>query len=84
MKTKKGDQKYLQCGYEHTCKNKDCIKCPRRKRKSLSLTYAEEVVIEDFAICDLIIMAKEKPAYLELMQNIMRNIMKKVFKEDKE
>ena len=82
MKT--NNKTHLQCGYEDSCKNKDCLKCPRRKRKSLSLTYAEEVVIEDFAVCDLAIMAKEKPDELELMQKIMMKVMRKVFKEDKE
>jgi len=82
MKT--GKIVHLQCGYEDSCKNKDCLKCPRRKRYSLSLTLAEQIVIEDFAVCDLAIMAKEKPKDLDLMQEIMRKVMRKMFREEKE
>ena len=38
---------HLQCGVEDTCRNKDCLKCTRRKRHNLSLTLAEECVIEN-------------------------------------
>ncbi len=71
---------YLQCGYEDDCKNKDCLKCTRRKRHDISLTLAEEGVIEDFAVCDLKEMVETKPKELELMQKVCFNIMKKVFK----
>ncbi len=75
---------YLQCGYEDECKNKDCLKCPKRKRHSLSLTHAEETVIEDFAMIDIQEMFKqERYEEINLMQNIMFKIMKKVFKEKK-
>ena len=50
MKIKK---KYLQCGYEDLCKNKDCLKCPRRTRMSLSLTHAQRCAIEDCVMVDL-------------------------------
>ena len=75
---------HLQCGYEDKCKNKDCFNCPRRTKHNLSLTLAEEVVIEDFAMIDLEHMIKEKPKELELMQKICYKIMKKVFKTDKQ
>ncbi len=75
---------YIQCGYEQSCKKRDCLKCNRRKRKSLSLTLAEEIVIEDFAVCDLQAMINERPGEIELMQKIMQKVMKKVFREDKE
>jgi len=74
---------YLQCGYEWDCKNKDCLKCNSRKRYNLSLTRAEEIVIEDFAMCDLESLRKDKPKELELMQKIMYKIMKKIFKEER-
>lgn len=74
---------YLQCGYEDNCKNKECLKCNSRHRYSLSLTRAEEIVIEDFAVCDLKSIIEEKPEEVELMQNIMQKIMKKIFREDK-
>ena len=75
---------HLQCGYENCCKNKDCLKCNRRKRKSLSLTQAEETIIEDFAMCDLEVMKLEKPKVFDLMQKIMYKLMMKVFREDKD
>jgi len=74
---------YLQCGYEDDCKNKDCLKCPRRTKHNLSLTHAEVSIIEDFAMCDLEVMGKEKPKELELMQKICYKVMKKVFREEK-
>jgi len=77
------DKIYIQCGYEDKCKNKECLKCPRRKRHNLSLTLAEEIVIEDFATCDLEEMMKTKPEVLELMQRVCFKIMKKIFKEEK-
>jgi len=74
---------YLQCGEEDNCKNKDCLKCTRRKRMSLSLTHAEMICIEDFAVIDLQSMIDEKPEELDLMQKIMMKVMHKVFKEEK-
>jgi hypothetical protein len=76
-------KKYIQCGYEHKCKKKDCLNCSRRKRYGLSLTLAEEIVIENFAVCDLEDMIKYKKEELDLMQDIMRKTMKKIFKEDR-
>jgi len=73
---------YLQCGYEDECKNKDCINCRKRIIKNVPLTYSEQVVIEDFAMCDLQAMINEKPKRLELMQDIMQKLMKKVFRGD--
>ena len=76
-------KKYLQCGYEDECKKKDCMKCRKKgyRYDNFYLSLAERIVIEDFAVCDLEIMQKEKPEILELMQNIMRKIMVKVYKE---
>lgn len=73
---------HLQCGYEDLCKNKDCLKCPRRKKYNLSLTLADECVIEDFAMCDLEDMIKNKKKVLELMQDICHKLMDKMFTED--
>jgi len=76
---------HLQCGYEDECKHKDCLKCRKIFRNyNLKLSIAEQVVIEDFAVCDLNLLAKEKPEMLELMQDIARKIMKKMFKEERE
>jgi len=74
---------YLQCGYENSCKNKECLKCPRRRRYNLSLTLAEQIVIEDFAMCDIPQFEKEKLKEFRLMQKIMQNIMRKMFKEER-
>ncbi len=73
---------HLQCGYEDDCKNKDCLKCPKRRRFNLYLTMAEQCIIEDFAICDLKQMIKDNPEEVELMQNICCKIMKKIFNKE--
>ena len=73
---------HLQCGYEDKCKNKDCLNCQRRQRYNLSLTLAEQIVIEDFAICDLMETMKDKPEEVFLMQEIMVKVMKKMIKEE--
>lgn len=76
-------KKHLQCGYEDSCKEKDCMKCGFKNRKyNLKLSLAEQTVIEDFAHVDLKQMIKEKPEELELWQRIMDKIMRKVFRED--
>ena len=59
------------------------LECSRRKFKmNLSLSVAEMVTIEDFAMCDLQAMIDEKPKEVELMQDIMKKVMHKVFKEE--
>jgi len=75
----------VQCGYEYNCKKKDCLNCPRKQTyKKLTLTQAEETVIEDFAVCNLLGMLKEQPDRMELEQSVMRKLMKKIFsKQDK-
>ena len=75
---------YLQCGYEDECKNKDCLKCNKRKQRyNLSLSLAEVIIIENFATLDLEIMIKEKPEIVDLMQKICHKIMKKIFRNEK-
>jgi len=76
---------YLQCGYEETCVTKDCLNCPRKEKIMLTLTEAEKCCIEDFAMCDLEQFQKEKPKeLLELMQDIMRRVMQRIFNEEGE
>jgi hypothetical protein len=77
---------FLQCGYEDKCKNKECLKCPRRNRYSLSLTLAEEIAVEDFAMVDLESMFEipEKEKELMLLQKVMHNLMKKIFRQQEE
>jgi hypothetical protein len=74
---------YIQCGYEDKCKKKDCLKCPRKFRHNISLTLAEEICIEDFAVCDIQAMTEEERGLkeLELMQDIMRKLMFKIYKD---
>ena len=86
---------FIQCGFEDRCRNKDCLKCPRKNKYNINLTLAEEICIEDFAVCDLDQMLNgkkiskhltvpDKKEELELMQNIMRKLMHKMFsKQDK-
>jgi len=71
---------FIQCGYEDKCKNKDCLKCPRKNWKKIHFSLAEEIVIEDFATCDIKLMIKEKPKEVELMQKIIIKLMKKIYK----
>ena len=84
-KDKTADKIYLQCGYEDRCKNKDCLNnCSRRRRYNLSLTLAEEIAIEDFAVGDLKSLIEEKDEKeVKLLQDIMQKIMKKVFRQQK-
>jgi len=71
----------VQCGYEDRCKKKDCLNCPRKQKYMLTLTLAEEIVIEDFAVCDLKRTLDEQPKIVELEQNIMKKLMMKIFKK---
>ena len=71
---------YIQCGYENKCKNKDCLNCPRKSWKTLNLSLAEMIVIENFGNIDLEEMNKTKKKKLELMQKVMFKLMEKVFK----
>jgi hypothetical protein len=74
---------HLQCGYEDKCKNKECLKCPRRIRVSLSLTLAEQIVIENFGVTDLRVCLDEKPEEMDLEQDIMRQVMLKMFRAER-
>ena len=76
---------YSQCGYEHRCKNKDCLNCPRkRKYKNLTLTLAEEIAIEDIAVCDVQSFLENKPKEFELLQDVMKKLMHKIFKNQRD
>lgn len=75
------DETRLQCGWEDQCDEMDCHKCPRKHKVKLELTYAEICAIEDCAMVDLPKHQQEKPKVYELTQNIMHDLMKKVFKE---
>jgi len=68
---------FIQCGYEDKCKNKDCLNCPRKNKHTINMTLAEEICVEDFAMIDLKLTEEEQ---LDLMQDIMRKLMKKIYK----
>ena len=72
---------YLQCGYEDECKTKKCLKCYRKDMINIDLTYAEQIVIEDFGVCDLKEMLETKPKDIKLMQEIMRKLMLRMYKK---
>lgn len=89
---KKNEKIYLNCGYESNCKHKDCINCPRKRKYKFNLSLAEEIGIEDFAVCDIESMVNggeisegfkfpDKKKELELMQNIMMKLMSRMFKQ---
>lgn len=69
----------IQCGNELDCKAKSCLNCPRHmKFKTLNLTLAEAICIVDFADVDLEQWMKEKPNDVELSQNIMKKLDKRI------
>ena len=74
---------YLQCGYEFECKKKDCLNCPKKKKYNLVLTHAEETALGDFGICDLKSMLKIHPKETELSQNILWNLIQKIWSHKK-
>ena len=72
---------YLQCGYEDNCKKKDCLDCKNKEIIKITLTTAEQIVIEDFAICDLSSILKYHAKETVLRQKVMFKLMKKMFKK---
>ena len=88
-------QIFIQCGWEDRCSKKDCINCPRKRKHKMNMTLAEEICVEDFAMCNLDAMinggeiSKEcgitfpgKKKEVDLMQNVMRKLMHKMFKTE--
>jgi len=83
MKTNNKGIEHLQCGYEDNCKHKDCLKCPRRQRISISLTQAENCVVEDFGKVDIQEMYKQgRKAEVDLWQKLMSKLMFKIFRTE--
>jgi len=75
---------YIQCGYEDECVKKDCLNCQKKRKHTMNMTLAEEIAVEDFATCDIPAMMTE-PTHegeLELLQNVMRKLMTKMFKSE--
>ena len=70
---------YLQCGWEDECKTKDCMDCPRKKTITIEITEAEACCVEDFATVDIDIWLQENPEDFELSQDVMRQLMTKIF-----
>jgi len=71
----------LQCGWEDECESKSCYDCPRKYKVNLTLTEAEVCCIEDFATLDIKSWLHDNKEDLDLSQNIMFRLMKKIFKE---
>jgi len=77
---KKKNKVYFNCGYEDDCVKKDCLHCNRKvEYNNLSLTQAEETCIEDIAVCDIKSFIETKPEEFELLQNVMKKLMYKIF-----
>jgi len=69
----------IQCGYEDECRQESCLDCKRKiKLKHQNVTLAEATCIEDFAVVDLGQWIKEKPKDVEISQDIMRKLMKRL------
>ena len=71
----------LQCGWEDECTEDNCHHCPRKHKITIEVTDAELCVVEDCAMVDLIQHSKEKPKVYDLTQDVMRDLMRKLFKE---
>ncbi len=72
----------LQCGWEDDCKAKNCHKCPRKYKMVLEVTEAEVCCVEDCATCDLPQWEKDNKEAYDLMQEVMLDLMRKMFKEE--
>lgn len=70
----------LQCGYEDDCKAKSCLDCPRKYKINLELTEAELTCIDDFGWVDIKDWLATHKEDLELSQNVMRILVRKIFK----
>lgn len=69
----------IQCGLEDDCTAESCLDCPRKmKFKTLDLTVAEAISIEDFAAVDLEQWQRDNPKQLELAQNVMKKLDKRI------
>ena len=71
----------LQCGWEDDCTEDDCHHCPRKHKITIEVTHAELTCVEECGVVDLPKYQKEKPERVELMQNVMMDLSKKMFEE---
>ena len=80
----KKEKEFIQCGEEDRCRRKNCMKCPHKLAlTSTKLTLAEASCIEDFGVVDLGSWIRERPEQLNLQQDIMRKMMKRIVWEKK-
>lgn len=73
----------LQCGWEDDCPEEDCLNCPRRNKVTVEITEAELSCVEDCGTLELQQYQKENPEKFKLMQNVMLQLMRKLFKVTK-
>lgn len=72
---------FMQCGYETECRKKDCITCPRKRKYKFILSLAEEIAIEDFAMCDLKSWTEDNPEDVNLTQEVIKKLMHRMFNQ---
>lgn len=70
----------LQCGYEDECEIIDCNNCQKKYKLSFDITLAEICCIEDFATCDLKMWSSLKESDVEIAQEIMFKLMRRIFR----
>lgn len=76
----------IQCGYEDTCKTKNCLKCRHKlSLTSLKLTLAEATAIEDFAMVDIDSWSAHRHGRSQrnLEQDVLRKMLKRIVWERK-
>jgi hypothetical protein len=74
---------YLQCGYEHDCKSKSCLDCKKKYKVNININFAESIAIEDFGTTDLSSWIKNNPKAVDLAQDIMLKLAKKIWNEER-
>lgn len=71
----------LQCGWENDCREDDCVNCRIKHKITIEITHAELTAIENFGICDLPFMFKEKRGMIKNMQRRCWDLQKKIYEE---
>lgn len=74
-------KRLINCGWEDECDCEDCLKCPRKWNITIPITHAEATCVEDFAVVDLDSWGKMENSDRDLSQDIIRQLMFKIFKE---
>lgn len=72
---------YLNCGFEDECETKDCLNCQKTHKIEIEISEAEASCIEDFGVIDIEQWLIDDPENLDLCQDIMKQLMFKVFEK---